>query len=150
MKFLADENIDSQIVARLRIEGHDVAYIAELAAGISDEQVLAIANHEDRLLVTEDKDFGELVFRMQRSSHGVLLLRIAGLPSEIKANFVVQLIADHAGEMFRSFTVVTPQGIRIRQYGSAVKAGEKDIDGFFDCKNACLHYHAEMISTIPK
>ena len=50
------------MVARLRSEGHDVAYIPETSAGIRDDEVLARANAEDRVLLTEDKDFGDLAF----------------------------------------------------------------------------------------
>ncbi len=57
MKFLADENIDRQIVAALRQSGHDVTYVAELDPGITDDQVLDIATREGLLLLTADKDF---------------------------------------------------------------------------------------------
>lgn len=62
MKFLADENVDGQIVERLRLEGYNVRYIAETDAGISDNEVLDMANREGLLLLTADKDFDELVF----------------------------------------------------------------------------------------
>jgi predicted nuclease of predicted toxin-antitoxin system len=63
MKFVADEGIDSQIVEKLRNEGHDIYYVAEFKAGTEDEKILEIANTEDRVLITRDKDFGELVYR---------------------------------------------------------------------------------------
>lgn len=65
MNFLADENVDRQIVERLRYVGFNVRYIAETAAGISDDEVLDLANSEESLLLTADKDFGELVFRLK-------------------------------------------------------------------------------------
>jgi predicted nuclease of predicted toxin-antitoxin system len=64
MKIVADEGVDRQVVEALRGENHDVTYIAELAPGISDEEVLQLANERDALLLTTDKDFGELVFRL--------------------------------------------------------------------------------------
>ncbi len=60
MNFLADEGVDRQIVDRLRLDGHGVLYIAEMDPGISDDEVLDIANREDALLLTSDKDFGGL------------------------------------------------------------------------------------------
>ncbi len=63
MKFLADEGVDGQIVARLRLEGYDVAYIAELNVGAVDPAILKLANEDDRILITRDKDFGELAYR---------------------------------------------------------------------------------------
>ncbi len=63
MNILVDESVGQQIVARLRDDGHDVLYIAEMAPGVDDEEVLGAANEHDALLLTADKDFGELVFR---------------------------------------------------------------------------------------
>ena len=61
MKLLADESIDRQIVEHLRLDGHHVSYIAEMEPGIPDDAVLNLANDEEALLITADKDFGELV-----------------------------------------------------------------------------------------
>ena len=66
MKFLADENIDKPIVERLRGDGHSLFYIVEMQPGISDDEVLRLANQQEAVLLTADKDFGELVFRQGR------------------------------------------------------------------------------------
>lgn len=66
MNFVADENLDKQIVERLRQDGHTVWHVAEMEPGISDDVVLELANREVALLLTADKDFGELVFRLRR------------------------------------------------------------------------------------
>ena len=79
MKFLADESVDRPIVERLRQEGHQVLYIAELKPGMPDDAVLNLANHETALLLTTDKDFGELVFRQRLHMYGVVLIRLAGV-----------------------------------------------------------------------
>ena len=63
MKLVADESVDAQIVEGLRTSGHEVIYFAELAPGTEDRDVLAVANGSQALLLTADKDFGELVFR---------------------------------------------------------------------------------------
>lgn len=63
MNLVADEGVDGHIIARLRQDGHDVLYIAEIEPSISDDIVLSHANAQEALLLTEDKDFGELVFR---------------------------------------------------------------------------------------
>jgi predicted nuclease of predicted toxin-antitoxin system len=63
VKFLADECCDAGIVASLRASGHDVSYVPEQQAGVSDDEVLQTAFLESRILLTEDKDFGELVCR---------------------------------------------------------------------------------------
>jgi predicted nuclease of predicted toxin-antitoxin system len=72
VKLLADEGVDALTVARLRTDGHDVTYVAELAPGIGDDAVLDLANAEARALLTADKDFGELVFRLRHLPLGVL------------------------------------------------------------------------------
>ena len=77
MLWLADECIDAGLVDRLRAAGHEVLYVAEIASGWTDTAVVQRAQTEKRLLLTEDKDFGELVFRAGMSIPGVVLLRLA-------------------------------------------------------------------------
>ena len=77
MRWLADECVDAALVHRLRGAGHDVIYAAEVASGATDAQILRRANDEDRLLLTEDKDFGEFIFRLHMTVPGLLLLRVA-------------------------------------------------------------------------
>lgn len=81
MKFLGDENLDWQIVERLRLDGHEVLYVVEMQPGIPDDKVLNLANNESAILLTSDKDFGELVFRLRRIAAGVVLIRLFGLSS---------------------------------------------------------------------
>ncbi len=76
MRFLADENVEREVVRLLRKRGHDVAYVSEGGASAPDEEVLERARRERRILLTNDKDFGELVFLQRRLATGVLLLRL--------------------------------------------------------------------------
>lgn len=114
MNFVADEGIDTQIVARLRQEGHQVWYVAEMAPGVSDTAVLNLANQETAVLLTFDKDFGDLVYRQQRVTQGIVLLRLHGLPAEQKADLVIAMVQRHSSELPKAFTVLTPQKVRIR------------------------------------
>ena len=78
MRLCANENIPEDCVIRLRQTGHDVLWIREAAPGMPDNAVLARALAEGRLLITFDKDFGELVFRRgAKASHGIVLFRTA-------------------------------------------------------------------------
>ena len=77
MRFLADENVERQLVAALRDAGHDVEYIAELAPGSADEEVLQRARRGSAVIITGDKDFGELVYRRKRANAGT-----SGFPEE--------------------------------------------------------------------
>src|SRR4051794_35858468 len=108
MNLLADEGVEREVVDRLRADGHSVVYVAELAPGVSDEQVLDEANVSGALLITADKDFGELVYRLGRMHAGVILARLAGLSPTAKAEVVSQLMRDHSGELPAAFCVVAP------------------------------------------
>jgi predicted nuclease of predicted toxin-antitoxin system len=79
MNFLADESVDQPVVEGLRADGHDVLAVAEIAPSIPDESVLTMANQREAILLTADKDFGELVFRQHRISAGVVLMRLVQL-----------------------------------------------------------------------
>ncbi len=115
MNFLADEGIDRQIVERLRQEGHRVLYVAEMEPGLSDESILDRANRERALLLTADKDFGEIVFRQRVYTRGIVLVRLAGLSPDRKAEVVALAIRRYAVELPCAFTVITPGVCRIRR-----------------------------------
>jgi predicted nuclease of predicted toxin-antitoxin system len=115
MILVADESVDQPIVERLRHDGHDVTTISESAPSISDDDVLREANARGAVLLTEDKDFGELVYRLGRAHAGVVLIRLAGLPATVKAQTVANVIRDRAMELTGAFTVITPGAVRIRK-----------------------------------
>ena len=115
MNFIADENIDRQIVERLRYDGHDVRSVAEMDPGISDDEVLGIASAESAILLTADRDFGELVFRQQRIMAGVILVRLAGLSPAKKAAILSVAVNQHISELPNAFVVVTPGRVRFRR-----------------------------------
>lgn len=93
MRILANENFPADAVAALREAGHDVAWIRSDAPGSSDRQVLARARSEERLLVTFDKDFGELAFRAGLPApSGIVLFRIsAPSPAQVARTAVTAL-----------------------------------------------------------
>ena len=74
MKLLADESVDNPIVDALRMDGIDVSYIVEIAPGMDDTIILHLSNDEQRILLTQDKDFRELVFRLKSTHSGVVLI----------------------------------------------------------------------------
>jgi len=121
MKFVADESVDFPIVERLRQDGHSVWAVVEMDAGIADDLVLDHANRQNAVLLTADKDFGELVFRLKRLNLGVVLVRLAGLPPKRKAEIVARVIAEKGEELKEAFSVITANTLRIRRH--LVKAG---------------------------
>lgn len=115
MKIVADECVDMEIVERLRQDGHAVVYIAEVSPGVLDEEALVLADDDNTLLLTADKDFGELAFRQRLVKRGILLYRLAGLSKLEKAEIISAAIAEHGDELLLSFSVLTRSAIRIRK-----------------------------------
>lgn len=115
MNFVADESVDYPVIERLRKEGHQVWYVAEMEPGVSDDGVLDLANRESALLLTADKDFGELVFRQRRFSGGIVLVRLAGLSSERKADSVAVAVTQRESELPTAITVISPGLCRTRR-----------------------------------
>ncbi len=115
MKFLGDENLDWQIVERLRLGGHEVLYVVEMGPGIPDDEVLELANNQGAILLTSDKDFGELVFRLRRIAAGVVLIRLFGLSPNDRAEIIANAINQHPDELLGAFTVISSKNIRIRK-----------------------------------
>lgn len=113
MRLLADENVIGDAVRLLRQCGHDITWILEISPGISDEDVLARAQADDRILLTLDKDFGELAFRMRKpASSGIVLLRLASVPAGEAATLIARVVESQP-TWARTFTVVTKDRIRI-------------------------------------
>ncbi len=114
MIFVADESVDQPIVTFLRGKGHTVIAVVELEPGIPDEAVLDIANKEGCVLLTADKDFGELVFRDHRYSFGIVLIRLSGLSPVEKSEVVATAIQQHGDQLSGTFTVISANSVRIR------------------------------------
>jgi predicted nuclease of predicted toxin-antitoxin system len=115
VSFTVDESVDKEVADRLRQDGHEVLCISEMQPGMSDDLVLSLARERGDVLVTADKDFGELVFRQKRAASGIVLVRLAGLSQAAKANLVADAIRRHGDELPRAFTVVTGSMVRIRR-----------------------------------
>ena len=99
MRFLADENFEPQFVARLRTEGHEVLFLDEYDAGIDDVEILATAVEQDAVVITNDKDFGELIFRHGFESRGVIFLRLYDLPLDERTEIVIDTIRIYENEL---------------------------------------------------
>jgi len=115
VNLVADEGVDRAVVERLRHDGHEVVYVAELSPSVTDEEVLRQANERRAVLLTADKDFGELVFRQGLVHCGVVLVRLAGLANPTKAEIVAEVCRDRTGELVGAFSVVSPGQVRIRR-----------------------------------
>ncbi|GIL14445.1 MAG: hypothetical protein BroJett038_31650 [Chloroflexota bacterium] len=116
-QFLADESCAAVIVHTLRALGYDVVYVAELAPGISDSDILAQGNREKRIIVTEDRDFCELVFRDNKPTYGVVLVRIPVPHRSRKADRITELVNNYADQLPSAMTTVFLNRIKIRPLG---------------------------------
>lgn len=112
--FVADENFDFAVVKQLRDKGFVVLAIAESFSSIPDQQVLQIAVDRKAILLTEDKDFGELVHRLQMSHCGILLVRLLKMNSTEKSQRVIDVILTQGDQLINSFSVLSNEQLRIR------------------------------------
>ena len=116
MKFIADENLNDTAVSLLREAGYDVLSVSELAPGIDDEEVLALAVRGFRILLTLDKGLGNLIFeRLLPPPPGIALFRISDVKSEDVPDFVMSSIAAQT-EWQGIFRVICKQGNRSRLF----------------------------------
>jgi predicted nuclease of predicted toxin-antitoxin system len=114
MRFLADECCDSGLVEFLRSTGHQVDYIQELLPGVTDIEVLLKAKNDKRILLTEDKDFGELVFRLKKPAYGIILLRFHPVEKDKKYRRLQQLVSRYSSKLPGNLIVVDTKKIRFR------------------------------------
>jgi predicted nuclease of predicted toxin-antitoxin system len=115
MRFRADENIPLPTVQLLRAEGLDVESIAELSPGVPDEAVLSHAREHRQILITFDRDFGELVYhRGAPVPAGVLYLRLPQSDLNLSARAIIELARHPEIQLEGRFTVVDADKVRQR------------------------------------
>jgi predicted nuclease of predicted toxin-antitoxin system len=113
MRFLVDECTGPKVAAWLVNVGHDVFSAYEQSSGASDNDLLARANAEDRILITNDRDFGELIFGDGLAHKGVVYLRLHDERPASKIRVLEKLLANHAHSIAGQFVVVTESQVRI-------------------------------------
>ena len=114
MKFLADECCDQGLVEALRQSGNDVLFVLESKPGANDDDVLALAFDERRILITEDKDFGELVYRLKKPAHGIILIRIGVKNRSEKWPQIKKLLDSYGERCTGRFVVIDENKFRFR------------------------------------
>lgn len=112
LRFLADESCDFTVVRALRTEGFNVLAVAEYMQRSVDSELIEQAHRENRILLTEDKDFGWLVFASHSVSAGVILIRFPGNVRKTLAQSILQLVREHAADLANAFVVVQPGQVR--------------------------------------
>jgi predicted nuclease of predicted toxin-antitoxin system len=112
VKFIGDVNVEKPIIDYLLANGYNTKWIPDLDRRMVDEKLLELASREKRILVTNDKDFGELTFRQKRVSAGIVLFRVKGQNSRDKVRLLRKLLLAHGNRLRGYFTVVTRKKVR--------------------------------------
>lgn len=112
IKLLADENIPNRTVEALKQRDVDIISVIDSSPGLSDRAVIDLANDEDRVIVTFDKDFGELIFRERLEVTGLILLRIAPISPERIAERIGHILAQNLS-LSNKIVVVREDRIRV-------------------------------------
>jgi predicted nuclease of predicted toxin-antitoxin system len=112
MRFLVDECTGPKVAAWLREAGHEVFSVFDEARGLTDDEILAQACAEDRILITNDKDFGEKVFREKQEHRGVIFLRLENERAANKIEVLRPLLESYAAKLPEQFVVATETQVR--------------------------------------
>ncbi|MGV3599882.1 MAG: DUF5615 family PIN-like protein [Dyadobacter fermentans] len=113
---LADENIDHNLIRAIRNAGFDVYSIYESNRGLPDDAIIDFSRNPRRIILTEDKDFGEWVFAHHISDISVIFLRYAFPETETISEILIRLLNERSAGLFGHFTTITTQKIRSRPF----------------------------------
>jgi predicted nuclease of predicted toxin-antitoxin system len=112
MRFLVDECTGPKVAAWLQSQGHEIFSVFDKARGIEDDEVIQKAHTENWILITNDKDFGEKVYRERRPHRGVIFLRLEDERAANKIEVLRRLIEGYADKLADRFVVVTDTRVR--------------------------------------
>lgn len=113
MQLLVDECTGPRVAAWLREKGHKVFSVYDQARGMSDEEIITKAYDEKYILITNDKDFGELVIKQQKQHRGVVILRLKNERAENKIKILEKLLEKYAEKIPNKLVIVTEKVVRI-------------------------------------
>ena len=112
MRFPVDECTGPKVAEWLRDENHKVFSVFDEARGITDDEILTKAFSENWILITNDKDFGEMVFRERRTHHGVIFMRLDDERAANKIEVLRRLFESYTEKLPEEFVVVTETKVR--------------------------------------
>ena len=117
IKFLADVNVEKPLVDYLSKQGYDIKWVPDIDCEMADKDLLQLANEENRIFITNDKDFGDLIFLQKRLSVGTILFRVKGQKSEEKIKLMRKLLMGYRDKILNHYVVITKLKIRIIPLG---------------------------------
>lgn len=112
LKFLADMNIEKAIIEEIKALGYNIICVAEINPTMTDSDVFKLANSENRILITNDKDFGEIVFRQKLVSEGIILIRLETPDIKEKVKLVKKLLIFYREKVRNHFVVINQNKFR--------------------------------------
>lgn len=115
LKFLVDESTGKILFDNLSSKGFDAKFVTSIMPSATDEAILNFAEKEKRILITNDKDFGELIFRLKRPYFGVILLRLKQDNPKNRKDYLFYLLENFADSLENRFIVVSENKVRIRK-----------------------------------
>ena len=113
MRFLVDECTGPKVAKWLKDQGHDIFSVYDKARGSDDVTILKIANKDNYILITNDNDFGELIFRQKKPHKGIILLRLDDNRPKNKIEVLDKLLQSYSKQLKNNFVVATEQKVRI-------------------------------------
>jgi predicted nuclease of predicted toxin-antitoxin system len=114
MKYLADESLEYPLISFLRENKIDIIAVRDIMRGSTDAEILAFAFNNNLIIITSDKDFGELTFRLKRPNCGIILLRLNEVENSSKGNLLLNAIMKLSPDIKNKFIVIDKVKIRIR------------------------------------
>lgn len=114
--FLADESVEARLISFLRSRSYDVVSISEESPGVDDEIVLGRAMRERRILITNDKDFGYLIYFQGLPHYGIILLRFVNQKVQFKIEQMGMLFeAVDVSQFVQKFVVISEKGVKVKE-----------------------------------
>jgi predicted nuclease of predicted toxin-antitoxin system len=114
VKFLVDVGVGKSVEGWLQSKNYDTKSVRDINSKASDKEILNLAKSENRMIITMDKDFGELVYRSGLSHSGVLLLRLEDAQAEEKVQVIDTILQKYSEKLEGHFCVFQDGKLRIR------------------------------------
>ena len=118
LKFLVDVGVSKKVEEWLVQNGYDMKAVRDIDPGMKDEKVLSLAVSDNRMLITMDKDFGELVYHSGLPHSGVLLLRLEDANSNEKLRIVEKILMEYSDKLSNNFCVYQDGKLRLKKQGT--------------------------------
>ena len=112
MRFIVDECTGTKVAEWLRVQNYEVFSVFDQMRGAEDDQIIQKASAEDWILITNDRDFGEKVYREHHAHHGIVFMRLDDERAANKIAVLQRLLANYADKLSDSFVVVTETRVR--------------------------------------